>query len=104
MVKPNPMDGAKEIQDRLVTYAKQETVEPLKHLGGYLGFGLAGSILVALGTFFVGLGALRLSQTIEFFDGSSWASTLPYVIAIVVLALFVGLIFMALNRAKKQIH
>ena len=104
MAKPNPFDGAQEIQEMLVSYAKQETVEPLKSLGRYVGLGVAGSLLVFLGTFFVGLGALRYTQTIEFFEGSSWASTLPYVITIVVLVLFLGLIFMAMSRAKKQIH
>ena len=104
MASPNPLEGAQEIQQMLVSYAKQETVAPLKHLGRYLGFGLAGSLLVFLGTFFTGLGVLRLMQSIEFFGGSSWASTLPYVIAIAVLLLFVVLIYSALSRAKKKIR
>lgn len=87
----------------LVSYAKQETVEPLKHLGRYLGLGLAGSVLMFMGTFFVGLGVLRLTQSIEVFAGGSWASTLPYVITIAVLVLFIALIFLALNRAKRKL-
>ncbi|MGI9615582.1 MAG: hypothetical protein ACR2QO_21900 [Acidimicrobiales bacterium] len=103
MASPNPMDGAQEVQDLLVSYAKQETVEPLKTLGRYFGFGIAGSILVALGAFFVGLGVLRLTQSFSAFAGSSWASTLPYVIALVVLVLFLGLIYLALGRAKRKV-
>ncbi len=87
----------------LVSYAKQETVEPLKHLGRYLGLGLAGSVMMFMGVFFVGLGALRLAQSLEVFAGSSWASTFPYLISIGVLLLFLVLIFLALSRAKKKI-
>ena len=104
MTKPNPFEGAQDIQTMLVSYAKQETVEPLKTLGRYLGFGLAGSLLIFAGMFFVGLGALRLAQTVDVFAGSSWASTLPYLIAIAVLILSLGMIFAALRRAKKRIH
>lgn len=104
MAKTNPFDGAQEIQQLLVAYAKQETVEPFKHLGRYLGFGLGGSLLVFLGAFFVGLGALRLSQTFDVFDGGSWASTLPYVIAIAVLVLALISIYVALDRAKKKLQ
>lgn len=104
MASPNPLEGAQEIQQMLVSYAKQETVAPLKQLGRYLGFGVAGSLLVFMGTFFVGLGVLRLMQTIEVFEGSSWASTLPYVIAIAVLVLFLLMIYSAMSRAKKKVR
>lgn len=104
MVKPNPLEGAQEIKDMLVSYAKQETIDPLKSLGRYLGFGLAGSLLVFLGAFFLGLGVLRLLQSLAFFAGSSWASTLPYVVAIASLALLLGLIYGALRRAKRAVQ
>ena len=104
MASPNPLEGAQEIQELLVSYAKQETIAPLKQLGRYLGFGLAGSLLMFMGTFFVGLGVLRLMQSIEVFGGSSWASSLPYVIAIAVLMLIVALMALALSRAKKKVR
>jgi hypothetical protein len=103
VANPNPIDGAQDVQQMLVSYAKQETVEPFKTLGRYLSFGLAGSLLIAIGTFFVGIGVLRLLQTLSVFAGSSWASTLPYVITLGVLVLFVGLIFLARGRAKKKV-
>lgn len=103
MASPHPLEGAQEVQQLLVSYAKQETVEPLKTLGRYFGFGIGGSLLIALGTFFVGLGVLRVTQTVEQFTGSSWASTLPYVITLVVLVLFLGLISLALGRAKRKV-
>lgn len=104
MASPNPLEGAQEVQQMLVSYAKQETIAPLKHLGRYLGFGVAGSVLVFMGTFFIGLGVLRLMQTFEVFGGSSWASTVPYLIAIAVLLFFLVVIYSALSRAKKKVR
>lgn len=104
MSNPNPLDGAQEIQQMLVDYAKQETIDPLKTLGRYLGFGLAGSLLIFLGAFFSALGVLRLSQSFETFDGGGWLSTIPYLITIAVLVLFLLLIFLRLSRARNEIH
>jgi hypothetical protein len=102
--RPNPLEGAQEIQHMLVAYAKQETVEPLKQLGRYLGLGLAGAVLIFAGAFFVGLGTLRLLQTISTFEGSGWFSTVPYLAAIAVLALLVAVMSLALRRAKKKVR
>ena len=52
-----------ELKDLLVTYFKQETVVPLKQLGRYLAFGIAGSLLLGTGVMLLALGCLRLLQT-----------------------------------------
>ena len=44
-----------ELRDLVVTYVKQETVVPLKQLGRYVGFGLAGSLLLGFGVVFLAL-------------------------------------------------
>ena len=103
MAKPNPLDGAHDIQRFLVDYAKQETIEPLRSLGAYLGWGLAGSVLVFLGSFFVGLGTLRLLQSLALFDGASWASLGPYLATIIVLLAMLMLIYGALRRARRSV-
>ncbi len=103
MSKSNPLEGAQEMQQMLVGYAKQETLEPLKQLGRYLGLGVAGSVLMFIGVFFAGLGTLRLLQSLDTFGGSSWMSTLPYLVSIVVLLAAIGLISMSLSRAKKKV-
>ncbi len=88
----------------LVTYAKQETIEPLKTLGGYLAWGIAGSMCMALGAIFVGFGTLRFFQTqFDTFDGGGIGSVVPYVAAFVVLAILIGLFVMSFVRAKKAI-
>ncbi len=103
MAKSSPLEGAQQIQEMLVTYAKQETVEPLKTLGRYLGFGVAGSLLMGLGVLFAGLATLRLTQTFSLFSGSSWASMGPYALALAVLLLSMVLIYLAMSRAKKKV-
>ena len=55
-------ETAKELQQLVVDYAKQETVDPLKNLGQYLGAGVGGSVLIGMGISFLLLAVLRLLQ------------------------------------------
>jgi lysylphosphatidylglycerol synthetase-like protein (DUF2156 family) len=93
-VPPAPSPGAPlpqlvlELRDLVVAYLKQETVVPLKQLGRYVSFGVAGALLLGLGVLLLAVGALRALQTEtgDTFSGDwSWA---PY--TIVVVALIVG--------------
>jgi hypothetical protein len=84
-------DTVQELKDLLIAYAKQETVDPLRNLGRYVGFGLAGIALLTLGTFMLSLSLLRVLQTMtgDVFDGFwSWV---PYVIVVVVLGAVIAL-------------
>jgi hypothetical protein len=89
---------ASELWGLTKDYARQETVEPLKGVGRYLGYGAGGAILGGLGVILLMLSALRALQTEtgDALDGNlSW---LPYVIVLVVAgALAAG----ALSRIKK---
>lgn len=89
---------ARELADMVVTYAKQETVVPLKSLGRTLAFGVAGAISIAAGTLFLLMSLLRFLQTET---GSSlhgnW-TFVPYLA--VVLAAIVG-IAIAASRIPK---
>ncbi len=106
MANPNPIDEAKDLQTLLVDYAKQETVDPLKTLGRYMGLGLAGAMLVFLGVLFVGLGVLRFlqSQTGTAFAGISFASLVPYVGSIAAMGILVALIYRAMSRAAEAVR
>ena len=76
-----------ELRDLVVTYVKQETIVPLRQLGRYVGFGIAGALLLGLGVVLLGVGGLRALQTEtgETFSGDwSWA---PYLIVFVALLL-----------------
>lgn len=97
----SPSELIQELRSLVVDYAKQETVDPLKALGRYLAWGIAGSILLGVGGLFVSVGLLRLiqTQTGGWFDGG-W-SFVPYVIVLFFAAVAIGLLVSAVLRTKK---
>lgn len=72
-----------ELWDLLKTYARQQTVDPVKALGRFVTYGLLGSLLVGIGITELAVAVLRVLQveTDDVFDGN-W-STIPYLIALV---------------------
>ena len=77
-----------ELRELVVAYFRQEAIDPIKSLGRYVLFGLAGALLLGLGVVLLGVGALRALQveTGSTFHGDwSWA---PY--GIVFVALLAG--------------
>ena len=49
-----------ELYELVLAYAKQETVEPVKGLARFIGFGIAGSLAFGIGAVIIGLAmALR---------------------------------------------
>ncbi len=88
-----------DIVELVKTYVRQETVGPLKGAGRWLGLGAAGAFALGLGLFLVVLGILRLLQTEapDAFDGNF--SIFPYLIALVVCVLVVGV---AVSRIKQD--
>ncbi len=52
-----------ELTGLVVAYVKQETVEPVKALGRFVAFGVAGALLLAVGGGALMLGVVRLVQT-----------------------------------------
>ena len=90
---------ASELFDLVRAYAKQETVEPLKGLGRFIGFGLAGSMALGIGLVLLALGALRALQTetgTTFQGNWSWA---PYLIVLVGCVSLAGI---AVSRTGKR--
>lgn len=90
---------AAELWDLVRAYAKQETLQPLKGIGRFIAFGVAGSLALGIGIVLLvtaGLRALQ-TQTGSTFDGN-W-SFVPYVIVLVVCAVVVVL---ALSRTGKK--
>lgn len=89
-----------ELWQLVVAYAKQETIGPLKNLGRFIAFGLAGSFALGIGTILLGLAALRALQTEtgDVFDGN--LSFLPYVITLVLTAVLAALSARAITKRK----
>jgi hypothetical protein len=90
---------ASELWDLVRAYAKQETIEPLKGLGRFIAFGLAGSFALGIGLVLLALGGLRALQTetgTTFHGNWSWA---PYLIVLVACASIAGI---AMSRTGKR--
>lgn len=90
---------ATELWDLVRAYAKQETIQPAKGLGRFVTFGVAGSVLLGLGTVLLVLAVLRALQdeTGTTFDGNwSWA---PYMLTLVICAAVIGA---ALSAVRKK--
>jgi predicted cobalt transporter CbtA len=91
---------AAELWDLVRAYAKQETVEPMKGLGRYAAFGVAGSVLLSIGLVLLLLGGLRALQTETgtTFDGNwSWA---PYLIALAGTGIVIALVARGMGKRK----
>jgi hypothetical protein len=86
-----------ELWEMLVSYAKQETVEPLKGLGRFIAFGVGAAVSGGIGIILLTLAGLRGLQTHDdgHLDGNlNWV---PYLAALVLLGLLIAL---AVSRIK----
>jgi len=78
----------KELIDLTVSYAKQETIDPLRTMGRRVGLGVLGSGLASVGLIFLVVGVLRLVQVeLELRGAWSWV---PYLAAIIVAGAVAG--------------
>jgi hypothetical protein len=95
----------KVLWELLIAYGKQETIDPLKRLGRFVGLGLPAMWLLGIGLSLLLLGGLRVLQTetgTHFTGNWSWA---PYlIVAAVALALLVltGLVAFKEKIFKKK--
>jgi hypothetical protein len=85
-----PREQINEVKDLLIAYFKQETIDPIKGLARWVGYGLLGALLVGTGICFLAVGGLRALQTetgTTFRGHWSWA---PYGITVVGLVIIAG--------------
>jgi membrane protein implicated in regulation of membrane protease activity len=86
-----------ELKELLIAYFKQETIDPLKGLARYVGFGLLGASLIGTGICFLAIGGLRALQTetgTTFQGHWTWA---PYGITVAALMIIA---VAAISRAR----
>ena len=91
---------ASELWELSTAYAKQETLDPLKGLGRFLGYGVGGAILFGLGSILLLLAGLRALQTetdTTFTGNLSWA---PYGIVLLSAMLLSGLVIWRIVKRK----
>jgi hypothetical protein len=86
----------------VVDYIKQETLDPLKGLGRFMLFGVAGSVALAIGLVILSVAFLRLLQgeTGSTFAGNwSWA---PYLICTVAVVAVAAIAVRAVSRGQRR--
>jgi len=91
---------ASELWELSTAYARQETIDPLKGLGRFLGYGVGGALLFAIGSILLLLGVLRALQTetgTTFTGNLSWA---PYLITVVAALVLIGLVVLRIVKRK----
>lgn len=93
---------ATELRDLVVAYLKQETLEPIKGIGRFIGFGVVGAAVLAIGLVLLVLGGLRALQveTGHHLGGHwSWA---PYVVVLIAAGLVLYVAGRAIGAKKRQ--
>ena len=105
--RKSPAEHAQELKDLVVSYATQETVDPLKALGRYLGYGMAGGFFVGGGVGLLLLGMLRGLQQVHWLNSVTQAggwhgSWVPYAITIISGVLVVVAAIVAAQRSTAR--
>jgi hypothetical protein len=86
----------------VIDYVKQETLDPLKGLGRFMLFGVAGSVALAIGLVILSVAFLRLLQTetgSTFAGNWSWA---PYLICTVAVVAVAAIAVRAVSRGQRR--
>lgn len=86
-----------ELVELVTSYAKQQTLDPIRGAGRWLAYGLLAVVSLVLGVVLISVGALRLLQT-EVFAGATTWSFVPYAIVIVLCAAVAAYSVSRINR------
>src|SRR5437764_11690755 len=79
-----------ELWRLVLAYFRQETVEPVRNLGRFVAFGVAGSLVLGIGVGLLMLATLRFFQTETGSTFTGHLSWVPYVIMFVVSLVLAG--------------
>ena len=93
-----------ELWEMLVSYAKQETVQPLKGLFRFVGVGVAAMLLLGTGVVLISVSVLRLLQTKQPFGWQLTGSLnfIPYLVSLAVLGVLIGLAVLAIKPKRSK--
>ena len=93
---------ATDLWEMVVAYFKQETIEPIKGLGRFVAYGVAGAAVLSIGLVLLAVAGLRALQTetgSTFRGNWSWA---PYGITLVGCALVIAMAARAIGSKKRK--
>ena len=79
-----------ELWRLVLAYFRQETVEPVRNLGRFVAYGVAGSLVLGLGVGLLLLAVLRFFQTETGSTFTGHLSWVPYVIMLIVSLVLAG--------------
>jgi hypothetical protein len=88
-----------DLFDYIKTYAKQETVDPLRGVGRWVGYGAAGALCLGLGLVFVLLGLLRMVQNEWHRSATGSLSWLAYLITLVVAGALLAVTLLQIRKS-----
>lgn len=92
---------AREFKTLVVAYAKQETVDPLRKLGRYLAAGLAGSVLLTVGSLMLIVAAVRATQAETGTHLHGDLSWVPYGAGLLLGVMILGLAASRIGKAPR---
>ena len=93
----SPAETFGELRTMVTDYARQETVEPVKVLGKWIGFGVAGALMVGIGVSYLAFALLRWTQGLDVFEGDT-RNFWPYLIAFGGLLVATGVMVFFMTR------
>ena len=93
---------ATELWELIVSYLKQETLEPIKGLGKFVAYGLVGSLLLAIGLVMMAIAVLRVVQVETRPHWGGHLSWLPYVVTIVAVGAVALLVASRIGVERKK--
>ena len=93
---------ATELWELVVAYLKQETLEPLKGLGRFVGWGLAGAFLLTIGLVTLVVGGLRALQVETAPHLAGHLSWVPYIVTLVGTGIIAGLVASRIGTARRK--
>lgn len=90
-----------ELWQLIKDYGRQETIDPLRNLGRFIGFGAVGSVVLGIGLVLLVVGLLRVLQheAATTFDGN--LVVVPYAIVLVVALALAGLSARAITKKPR---
>jgi hypothetical protein len=93
---------ATELWDLVLRYAKQETLDPIKSLARFLGWGMGGAICLGTGLVLLSLALLRaLQQELAPHLSGNW-SWVPYLALVLVAGGLIAVLARAIGTEKRR--